>query len=91
MATRIKKPDRSIVRRNPAYSVRLLRSAAERGEPTAAGALGYAYDVGQGMRGDRVLALKWYRRAARMGNITAIVNIATVYRDRGDMRRAHHW
>jgi TPR repeat protein len=82
---------RWLVRRNWPYSVRLFRSAAERGDPTAAGALGYAYDVGQGIRSDRALALKWYRRAARMGDTTAASNIATVYRDKGDLRRAHQW
>jgi 6-phosphogluconolactonase len=39
---------RCLVRRNSPYSVRLFRRAADSGDPTAAGALGYAYDVGQG-------------------------------------------
>lgn len=82
---------RCLVRRNSAYSVRLLRRAAESGDPTAAGALGYAYDVGCGIRGDKALALKWYRRAARMGNAVGASNIATVYRDKGDLGLAHRW
>lgn len=82
---------RCLVRRNSRYSVRLFRRAAEGGDPTAAGSLGYAYDVGQGIPGDKAVALKWYRRAARMGNTTAASNIATVYRDKGNLKRAHQW
>jgi TPR repeat protein len=82
---------RCLVRRNSPYSVRLFRRAAESGDPTAAGALGYAYDVGQGIRRDKDLALKWYRRAVRSGNTVAASNIATVFRDRGNLRRAHEW
>jgi TPR repeat protein len=82
---------RSLVRRNSAYSVRLLRQAAESGDPTAAGSLGYAYDVGHGVQRDQALALKWYRRSARQGSITAATNIATIYRDDGKFRLAHQW
>jgi TPR repeat protein len=82
---------RCLVRSNSPYSVRLFRRAAECGDPTAAGALGYAYDVGQGIRRDKGLALKWYRRAARSGNTVAASNIATVFRDWGNLRRAHQW
>jgi len=82
---------RSLVRRSAAYAVHLLRRAAAKGDPTAAGSLGYAYDVGQGIRRDTALALMWYRRAAQMGNTTAVTNIATVYRDQGNLRLAHRW
>jgi len=82
---------RCLVRRNSPYSVRLFRRAAESGDPTAAGGLGYAYDVGQGIRRDKDLALKWYRRAARSGNTTAASNVATVFRDGGNLSRAHQW
>jgi TPR repeat protein len=82
---------RCLVRRNSPYSVRLFRRAAQSGDPTAADALGYAYDIGQGIRRDKGLALKWYRRAARMGNTVATSNIATVFRDGGNLRRAHQW
>jgi len=82
---------RSLVRRNSAYAVRLFRRAAESGDPTAAGALGYAYDVGRGIRRDEARALEWYRRAAHMGDTGAVANIATVYRDRGNLRLAHRW
>jgi TPR repeat protein len=82
---------RSLVRRNPAYAVRLFRRAAERGDLWATGSLGYAYDAGNGIRRNRALALKWYRRAARMGDTGAAANIATVHRDKGELRLAHKW
>jgi TPR repeat protein len=82
---------RCLVRRNAAYSVRLLQRAAAGGDPTAAGSLGYAYDVGKGIRRDKALALKWYRRAVRIGDIAAATNIATIYRDEGNLRLAHQW
>jgi TPR repeat protein len=82
---------RSLVRRNAPYSIRLLRRAAECGDAAAAASLGYAYDVGRGIRSDKALALQWYRRAARVGCITAASNIATLYRDAGKLRLAHQW
>jgi TPR repeat protein len=57
----------------------------------AAGSLGYAYDVGHGIWRNRALALEWYRRAVRHGDCGAASNIATVYRDSGDLRHAHRW
>jgi len=82
---------RCLVRRNSAYSVRLLQRAAAAGDSSAAGSLGYAYDVGRGIRRDKTLALQWYRRAARTGSTTAATNIATVYRDMGNLSVAHQW
>lgn len=82
---------RSIVRRNSSYAVRLLRRAAESGDAVAASTLGYSYDVGRGIRRDISLALQWYRQATRMGDSTAASNIATVYRDKGNLRLAHKW
>jgi hypothetical protein len=82
---------RVLVRRNAPYAVRLLRRAVESGDENAEGSLGYAYDVGQGVRRDKALALEWYRRAVRHGDCGAASNIATVYRDRGDLRLAHRW
>jgi TPR repeat protein len=82
---------RVLVRRNAPYAVRLLRRAVDRGDANAAGALGYAYDVGLGVPRNKVIALRWYRCAVRHGDYGAAGNIAIVYRDRGDLRRAHRW
>lgn len=82
---------RSIVRRNSAYAVRLLRTAAERGDGAAATMLAYAYDVGRGVRRNDGVAIRWYQRAIRQGESTAAANLAAVYRDQGNLRRAHQW
>jgi Sel1 repeat-containing protein len=82
---------RSLVRRNSLYAARLLRRAAEQGDPAAAASLGLAYDVGNGVRANRPLAIKWYRRAVELGDSTAAANLATVYRDSGALRVAHRW
>lgn len=79
------------MRRNPPYAVRLLQSAAEGGDSTAAAILAYAYDVGHGIRRDVGLAIKWYHRAFRKGEIMAAANLATIYRDRGNLRLSHQW
>lgn len=81
----------SVVRRNSPYAVRLLQYAAEHGESRAATMLAYAYDVGQGIPRNVALAVKWYHRAIRQGENSAAANLATVYRDKGNLRRAHHW
>ena len=82
---------RVLVRRNAPYAARLFRRAAECGDGVAAGALGYAYDVGNGVRANKRLALAWYHRAIRLGYSGTTSNIATVYRDRGDLKSAHRW
>jgi len=82
---------RSLVRRNSRFAVRLLRRAAESDDSTAASSLGYAYDVGLGITQDKTEALRWYRRAVRLGDSGAANNASTVYRDRGQLSRAHLW
>ncbi len=83
---------RSVVRRNPAAALRLFQSAVdESGGKEGAFSLGYAYDNGLGTKPSRLLALYWYRRAARNGSSTAAFNIATVYRDFYDFRTMFRW
>jgi TPR repeat protein len=82
---------RVLVRRNAPYAVRLFRLAIANGDESAASSLGYAYDVGKGVRRDKALALVWYLRAVRHGDTGAAANIATVYRDRGDLRAMFRW
>lgn len=82
---------RSLVRRNSKYAVRLFRRAVESGDSTAAHSLGYAYDVGRGVTQNKTKALRWYRLAVRLGSSGAANNASTVYRDRGQLSRAHFW
>jgi TPR repeat protein len=82
---------RSVLRSNPAYAFRLLKRAAEGGHKDAAASLGYAYDVGLGTRRNKREAVRWYTVDYRNGCSGGTANLATVYRDAGDLRRAFAW
>ena len=82
---------RVLVRANPKAAARAFLQAASAGTRSAFHALGYCFDVGLGVRRNTERALKWYRCAWRHGGETAAANIATVYRERGLLRRAVAW
>lgn len=58
-----------------------MKAAAENGDPRAQSALGYAYDVGQGVTQDLEAAAHWYRKAAEQGYANAQFNLAEMTRD----------
>ena len=70
---------------------RTLLAAARVGDSSAFVNLGYAYDTGRGVRRSRAKAVYWYRRAAVEGDASGAHNLATVYRDRGDVLRTIRW
>ena len=70
---------------------RLYSKLANRGTGAGMLSLGYFYDCGIGVRKNRALALKWYRRAYRQGSGAAASNIATMYRDEGRHRLEAQW
>jgi len=78
-----------IGRRTVAF--RLYSELASRGTSTGMLNLGYFYDCGIGVRKNRAMALKWYRRAYRRGSSAAASNIATIYRDDGRHRLEAQW
>jgi len=82
---------RAVIRRNPAYAFRLLKTAAEGGHNEAAFPLGYAYNLGLGTRRSRRQAVRWYTVDYRYGHSGGSANIAIIYRDLGDLRRAFAW
>jgi TPR repeat protein len=81
----------AVIRSNPAYAFRLLKTAAEGGHKEAAFPLAYAYDVGLGTRRNRRQAVRWYTGDYRNGRSGGATNIAIIYRDSGDLRRAFGW
>ena len=85
------KKGRRILRSNPTYAFRLLKTAAEGGQTQAAAALGYAYDVGLGTKRNPRQAVRWYTADFRNGGTTGASNLATIYRDSGNLRRAFGW
>jgi hypothetical protein len=76
-------------RRSAAF--RLYSQLASHGSGAGELNLGYFYDCGIGVRKNRALALKWYRRAYRRGSGAAASNIATIYRDEGNRRLEAQW
>ncbi|MDK2768625.1 MAG: hypothetical protein KYX69_13010 [Sphingomonas sp.] len=55
--------------------------AAALGDFMALHALGYMHDVGEGVPQNKVLAMKIYRRAWRLGSHVSASNIAILYRE----------
>lgn len=54
-------------------------------------ALGYMYDVGEGVTADKAVAMKFYRKAWYRGSHAAATNIAILYRERGKRRTMFRW
>jgi uncharacterized protein len=69
----------------------LMLEASRAGDSGAQVNLGYFYDTGVGVKGNRKSALFWYRTAYRRGEMAAASNIATIYRDEGKFDRALSW
>src|SRR5207244_1618003 len=72
-------------------ALRLFLKGAKEGDGSSQLNVGYFYDLGLGVRKNPDLALYWYRRAHRRGNSSAANNIGTIYRDRGQTRKALEW
>jgi len=80
-----------VVRRNTSLAVRWYRRSAEAGNASAQVNLGNCLSTGRSARRNDAEALRWYKRALRQGSAIAPRNIATVYRDHGNLRRAMFW
>ena len=76
-------------------AVRLFRTLAELGMPSAQYQLGFFYRTGWGVPQDYGEALKWFRLAANQGHSNAQSNLAFMYRDGEgvlqDYVKAHMW
>jgi hypothetical protein len=80
-----------LVQRNVRAAIRWYRRSAIAGNPSGQINLGVCLCVGRGLRRDDAEALRWFKRALRQNDLSAPSNIASVYRDRGDNRRAVFW
>ncbi len=81
-----------VVTRDRTRSAEWMERAARAGEPSAMHNIGYYYDRGVGVRKNPKRALFWYRAVWRKhGYESAANNIASIYRDRKDHRRAFVW
>ena len=72
-------------------AVRLMRAAAKLGAYGSKNNLGYMYDLGIGVKKNPRLAMGWYRRAFRAGNVGSATNIGTIYRDEMKSSLALRW
>jgi uncharacterized protein len=70
---------------------RLFLAAAKAGSSNSQTSLGYFYDAGIGVKPNRELALRWYRRAYRQGDACAANNIGTIFRDEQKTTHALRW
>lgn len=76
----------------PARAARYFRLAAALKDFHSEQCLGVLYDTGEGVARSREKALYWYKRAWSHGRQSSICsNIASVYAEVGNRRRAEHW
>lgn len=66
-------------------------SGATLGDPQCLQALGYMYDVGEGVAVDKASAMKLYRMAWKRGSHAAAINIAILYREVGKKQAMFRW
>jgi TPR repeat protein len=66
-------------------------SLAKRGDPSSQLNVGYFFDQGIGVARNEAKALYWYRRAYARKVAGAGANIAMIFRDGGETRRAIQW
>jgi TPR repeat protein len=68
-----------------------FRKAADLGDEVGLNRLANMLDLGLGAHPDKVEAMRLYREAWRRRSAVAAANIAVLYRERGNRRRAHEW
>ncbi|MDJ0276053.1 hypothetical protein QLH51_04445 [Sphingomonas sp. 2R-10] len=76
---------------NFGHARRCYEAGAALGDGMCLQALGYMYDVGEGVVADKALAMKLYRRAWNAGDHAAAINIAVLYRAKGNKRLMFRW
>ncbi len=72
-------------------AVHWLRLSANHGNPSAQNHLGICLSNGEGVEKNEIEALYWTKKALKNGSVCAANNIATIYRDMGNNRRAFFW
>ncbi len=70
---------------------RSFERGAELGDQLCLDRLAHQLDVGLGGESDKPLAMRYYRRAWRLGSHTAANNIAILYREAGKRRAMFQW
>ena len=73
----------------------IIKPLAEQGNAKFQNLMGEMYDIGEGVKQDKIEAMQWYYKAAKQGNVDAQVNLLIKY-DYGrsvkqDNLKAHMW
>lgn len=80
---------------SPEKSVPWLTRAAEHGNLTAQGLLGFKYRDGLGVPRDANWAVQWFEKAAQQKDLGAVMELGIMYRDGKymprDMEKARQW
>jgi uncharacterized protein len=74
-----------------AHARRCYEQGAALGDSWCLHALGYMYDVGEGVPEDKTQAMTIYRRAWRLGCHASAANIAVLYREQGRISMMFQW
>lgn len=82
---------RRVVKKDPARAVYWYRRAAEQGHPDGQMQLGACLSLGRGVRRDFKQAIIWTKKAVKQNASCSAHNLATIYRDMGQYRRAFAW
>jgi len=80
-----------VVPMRPALAVRLYRTAADAGDTSAMVSLACCLSSGHGVARDAKAALLLEKRAARLGDSTALHNVGVSYRNAGRYATAVKW
>lgn len=88
----VKDADRNVVvRQNLKNAFVWYQKAAEQGHAAAQVALGVFLSTGTGVALDNEAAIYWTEKAFQSGGAVAAHNMATIYRDMGNYRKAFSW
>ena len=83
--------DHKLQQGNNGAAFQMFLLGAKAGDPSSQLNVGYFYDRGIGVRQNKKTAILWYTRAYRRGDAAAANNIGTIWRARGELRRALSW
>ncbi len=79
---------RRVIPRDPARAVQWYRLSAEQGNSIAQNQLGVCLSLGLGAPRNLQRAISWTRKALDQGDASAAHNLATIYRDMGQIKKA---
>jgi hypothetical protein len=74
-----------------ARALRCFEEGAALGDAICWSRLGLMFDIGKGVQIDKARAMRCYRMAWRQRDTVAALNIAILYRERGDRRAMFRW